>query len=338
MKITTIAPANIAFIKYWGRADHKLFLPRNNNISMNMSGCKTTTTIEVSDDILEDIIEVKFHNKDYSVLEKSSIKARNVYDQIDRIRKMVGSNSKIKIKSTNNFPADAGIASSASSFSALTAALLLIFGLKDKYEDKEELSRQIRLCGSGSAIRSSMDGYVEFLAGSTHEGAHAVQIADHNHWDLVDIVAIVDPEKKKISSSEGHETADTSPYFEPRLIEMQDRINICRQAIIDKDIRKLGPCIEKDSTSMHCVMMTQTPPAFYWSPGSIRIMKEVMDWREEEDLQAYFTLDAGANVHVICEKKDAEEVQKRLKANEFVKWTIYNEPCEGVKTSEEHLF
>ena len=158
MKITTIAPANIAFIKYWGRADHKLFLPRNNNISMNISGCLTTTIIEIDDTLKEDQVKVRFHGKDYVELKKDSIKARNVFDQIERIRLLANSDQKVVIKSENNFPADAGIASSASSFTALTAALLLVFGLDEMYEDKEELSRQIRLCGSGSAIRSAMDG------------------------------------------------------------------------------------------------------------------------------------------------------------------------------------
>jgi diphosphomevalonate decarboxylase len=154
---------------------------------------------------------------------------------------------------------------------------------------------------------------------------------------LVDIVAIVDPEKKKISSSQGHEIADTSPYFETRIKEMQVRIQTVRQAILDKNIRKLGPEIERESTSMHSIMMTSTPPAYYWAPGSIRIMKDVMEWREKDDLQAYFTFDAGANAHIICEKKDASEVQKRLKAIEYVKWTIYNELAKGVGIIHNHL-
>ena len=340
MKSTVISPANIAFIKYWGQSDHKLFIPRNNNISMNLSACKTTTTIETVDDPGDDVVEVKFFGKEYQKLDRKieDIKQENLFTQIDRIRKLAGSTKKIRMKSENSFPADAGIASSASSFSAATGALLIAFGLREKFDDKIEFSKEVRLCGSGSAIRSVLGGFVEMLAGQSHDDSYAVQIADEHYWDLVDIVAIVDPEKKKVSSSRGHLLADTSPYFETRIKEMQPRIKQTREAILAKDIRKLGPCIEQDSTSLHIVMMTSNPPCFYWGPGSIRIMLDVMKWREEDDLQAYFTLDAGPNVHIICEKKDADEVQKRLKENDFVKWTIYNEPCEGTVESSEHLF
>jgi len=338
MKVTTKAPANIAFIKYWGRTDHDLFIPRNNNISMTMNGSMTTTTIELRDELKEDLIEVKFYGKEYEKLDRSTIKRRNLFDQIDRIRELAGSDKKIKMKSENNFPADAGIAASASSFAAVTAALLIAFGLQEKFEDKEELSRQIRLCGSGSAVRSAMGGFVEFEAGTDHDSSKAIQLAAEDHWDLVDIVAIVDPEKKKFSSSKGHELAESSPYFEARIKEMQSRINDTRKAIAKKDFKLLGKCIEADCVSMHAITMTSDPAIYYWGPGTMRIILDLISWREEEDLHAYFTIDAGPNVHVICEKKDAEEVQRRLEKNEFVDWTIYNEVCGGVREIEEHLF
>ena len=126
--------------------------------------------------------------------------------------------------SKNNFPSDAGIAASASSFSALTSALLVAFGMKEKFDDKEELSRQIRLCGSSSAIRSAYGGFVELVAGKGHKDTVAVQIADKNHWNLVDVVVVVNPERKIVSSSRGHILADTSPYFETRIKEMKKRI------------------------------------------------------------------------------------------------------------------
>jgi diphosphomevalonate decarboxylase len=337
-KVTAVSPANIAFIKYWGRADHKLFIPRNNSISMTMSGCKTTTTVELNDNLSEDLIEVKFYRqKTYQKLSREDIKTENLFDQVDRIRKESGIKRKVNIRSENNFPSDAGIAASASSFSAATAALLVAFGLKEKFEDKKELSRQIRLCGSSSAVRSAYGGFVEMIAGHGHKDTFAVQIADEKYWKLVDIVAVVNPEKKLTSSSKGHLLADTSPYFEKRIMEMQDRIKKVRKAIIDRDLKTLGPLIEQDSTSMHLVMMTSVPPLFYWGPGSMRIMLDVMRWREE-GLRSCFTLDAGPNIHIICENKDAREVQKRLRKNEFVKWTIYNEPCEGVKIVDKHLF
>ena len=337
MKVTTIAPANIAFIKYWSMKDPQLFIPNNNSISMTMSGCKTKTTVELTDN-QDDLVEVKFFQSEYKKLDRKEIKQQNLFQQIARIRTLSGGNQKVKVKSENNFPSDAGIAASASSFAALTAALFLVYGLKDKFDDRKELSRQIRLCGSGSAVRSAMGGFGEFIAGHDHDSSYAKQIADEHHWDLVDVVAVVDSGKKKYGSSEGHKIASTSPYLATRLQEIKPRIKKVREAISEKNLENLGPLIEADSTSMHAVMMTSKPPLFYWEPGTMRLMKDIISWREEDGLQAYFTIDAGPNVHVICEKKDAKEVAKRLKVNPFVKSTIYNEPCAGVRVSQDHLF
>jgi diphosphomevalonate decarboxylase len=337
-KVTTVAPANIAFIKYWGRNNHELFIPSNSSISMTLSNCLTTSTIEIDDSLKEDLIEIKFENQDYKKLDLSSIKAADLIKQINRIRKLSGINSHIRIKSENNFPADAGLASSASSFAAITAGLLIVFGLNNKFDDKIELSREIRLSGSGSAARSAMGGFVELLSGNDHNSTHAIQIAKANHWELLDIIAVVDTEKKKISSSEGHNLANTSPYFATRLIEMQDRIMQTRESILAKDFKTLGECIEDDMLSMHLIMMTQKPSLFYWSPGSVAIMRAIRELREEKGILAYCTLDAGPNVHIICEDKNRDYIKSFINEIPYVKKIIVNEPAEGVIEIDKHLF
>ncbi|MDP4011207.1 MAG: diphosphomevalonate decarboxylase [Candidatus Roizmanbacteria bacterium] len=336
-KVTIQAPANIAFIKYWGRSDHKLFLPLNDNISMTLSGCTTTTTAELINGP-SNMVEVKFLGKEYTQLTSDSIKARNIFDQITRIKKLAKSSQSVHIKSKNNFPADAGIASSASGFAALTGALLLAYGLNELYEDKKEFSRQVRLCGSGSAVRSVYGGFVEMFAGMDHKSSFAQQIADEHYWELVDIVAIVDADKKKISSSEGHETAETSPFLKTRIEHTKKQFLVVRKAILEKDFQTLGEALELESTSMHAVMMTQSPPAFYWNPGSISIIKQIRELREQEHMLAYTTFDAGANAHIICQKEDASPIEAFILKNPFVKSTIYNEPAPGAHEVSNHLF
>ena len=336
-KITVKSPANIAFIKYWGQTKLNLYIPRNNNISMTLSNCQTITTIVRDPKLKEDIIEIQKGDK-YSPLLKDTHKGKNAYDQINRIRKMSKSKDKVHIRSKNSFPSDAGIASSASGFSALTGALLLAFDQKKIFDDKKEFSKEVRLCGSASAARSIYGGFVELKTGNSHDESYAIQIGDEKHWDLVDIVAIVSQEKKKTSTSQGHAAVDSSPYYKMRLIEMQPRIKTTREAIRKKNIRKLGAATEEDTISLHIVMMTSKPPAYYWEPGTIAVMKSVIDCREQEGLQSYFSIDAGANVHVICEKKDEKEIEKKLKKIPLVKSTIYNEPCEGTHEITKHLF
>ena len=335
-KVTTIAPANIAFIKYWGRKDNDLFIPLNNNISMSIDGCLTKTTIELVDSD-KDIIKVKFYGKDYIDLDSNSIKAKNIFAQIKRIRRLSKIEKKVFIMSENNFPADAGIASSASSFAAITSALLIAYDLKEKFEDKKELSRQIRLSGSASAVRSAYGGFVEMYSGKDHESTYAVQIADEKSWDLVDLIAVLDTKEKKVSSSQGHEAAYTSPYLMTRINEMQSRIVKCREAIINQDFSSLGMAIEADAISMHLVMMTSNPPIYYWNGTTMEIIRNIVEWREE-GLESYFTIDAGANVHVICKKNDAKKVNEKLSKVPGVLWTIYNEPSKGVIESDDNIF
>ncbi len=334
-KVTVQAPANIAFIKYWGNTDDNL--PLNNSISMTLDNCLTTTTVAFTDESY-DTIEIQNQHGTYEELKRTSIKGSKAYEQIKRIRELAGSEKRVMVKSVNSFPANAGIASSASGFCALTAALLLVYGLKNQFEDKKELSKLVRMSGSGSAARSVMGGFVELIGGDAHHVSYAVQLADEKHWGLCDVIAIISSDSKKTPSSEGHRSAHSSPYFETRLHEMTKRIESTRKAIERKNIEKLGESIEQDTISMHAVMMTSNPPLYYWEPGTLDVIKHIISWREKDSLQAYFSIDAGANVHVICEKKDAQEIAKRLSTVSSVQSTIVNHPAKGVHEIENHLF
>lgn len=48
-RATVVAPANIAFIKYWGTRDWEETLPFNPSISMTLRECVTRTTVELRD-------------------------------------------------------------------------------------------------------------------------------------------------------------------------------------------------------------------------------------------------------------------------------------------------
>ncbi len=338
-KVTAIAPANIAFIKYWGRTDNELFLPLNPSISMTMDKCLTKTTGFLDPNLQDDLVELKeFNSNKYTILDKNNdIKAKDVYNQIERIRGLTNITTKVHIKSENSFPSDAGIASSASGFCALTACLLNLFDKEDLFLDKKEFSKQVRLCGSGSAVRSVYGGFVEFTSGKTHDESFAVQLYDENYWDLYDLVCIVDPSKKKVSSSKGHMASETSPFMTARQSELPSRTQKLKDALSKKDLQLLGDCIEEDAISMHVVMMTQKPPLFYFEPGTISILKQLISLREEKNIYGYFTIDAGANVHVITDSKNLEGLKSELLGNSFVKSIIVNKPYKGAYLTEDHI-
>jgi diphosphomevalonate decarboxylase len=213
-----------------------------------------------------------------------------------------------RMESENNFPMGAGIASSASAFAALALASSTAAGL---HLDEAALSRLART-GSGSACRSIPSGFVEWLADGCDPDSRADSIAPPQHWDLRDCVAIISREHKPTGSTEGHALAHTSPLQKARVDGAPERLSQCRKAILEKDFEAFADVTELDNNLMHAVMMTSRPQLIYWQPATIAVMKAVQAWRAA-GLAACYTIDAGPNVHVICERTDQEQVQARLR-------------------------
>lgn len=335
---TAVAPANIAFIKYWGVQDAARTLPFNGSISLNLDRCLTTTTVTFDPDLAEDALLLQLYaGPDAPPGAPQPTHGRaleRVAAQLDRLRALAGTAMRARVVSANNFPADAGIASSAAAFAALTLAGAAALGLS---LDERELTLLTRRSGSGSACRSIPSGYVEWLipagpfdAARWDAESYALSLAPPAHWDLADVVAVVDAGAKKIGSAENHRLAAGSAYFAPRLAEIPARLAAVRDAIARRDLALLGATMEADAVSMHVVCMTSQPPSFYWLPGTLAVIHAVRGWRAE-GLEAYFTIDAGPNVHVICAGSDRAEVKRRLAALPGVQFTIANGAGAGAR-------
>ena len=322
---TAVAPANIAFIKYWGVQDAALTLPFNGSISMNLDTCLTTTTVTFDPALPDDEVTITLYGE--APAPATGRPRARVVAQLDRLRALAGSRTHARVTSANTFPSDAGIASSAAAFAALTLAGATALGLG---LDERALTLLTRRGGSGSACRSIPTGYVEWVipegpfdATGWDAESYALSLAPPEHWALADVVAVVDAGAKKIGSAENHQLAATSAYFPTRLAEIPARLAAARTAIAQRDLELLGVTMEADAVSMHAVCMTSTPPSFYWYAGTLSVIHAVRGWREQ-GLQAYFTIDAGPNVHVICAAADRDEVQRRLAALPGVQFTIAN--------------
>lgn len=299
--VSTKAHPNIAFIKYWGNHDNSLRLPSNGSISMNLANLNTTTTASINPEFTSDQLEL-------NGLPQTGLALVRIQQYLDLIRKMYKLEGFLDIKSTNNFPMSAGIASSSAAFAALSKAVVHLFGLQLQ---QKELSAIARL-GSGSACRSIPPGYCEWKTGSTHKESFATTIVPENHWRLSDCIAVVECKAKEVSSTEGHSKAGTSPLQQARIIDAPRRLEICRNAIIKKDFAALSEIIEIDSNMMHAVMMTSKPQIIYWLPTSLLVIQEVKKMRKK-GIAAAYTLDAGSNVHVICTEKSQKTVELILK-------------------------
>ena len=186
---------------------------------------------------------------------------------------------------------------------------------------KKELSCIARL-GSGSASRSIDGGFVEWQPGGRHDDSYAVPLAPADHWDLVDIIAIISTEHKKVGSSMGHPLAHTSPFYQARLGTVQVTLQSVRKAIRERDLAAFGELIEEEAVSLHVAAITSRPSVHYWQPGTIALMHALRSWREEGGPVGYFTMDAGPNVHVIAQRKHAAALQERILKVESVQDTL----------------
>ncbi|MEM0372615.1 MAG: hypothetical protein QXO69_02120, partial [archaeon] len=191
---------------------------------------------------------------------------------------------------------------------------------------------------SGSAARSIKGGFVRWRSGNTRDESYAEQLYDENYWDLRDIITVVSPDKKKVSSREGMALSkENCPIYNDFVRGGFANTAEVVKGLADKDFRRVGEALELDSFMLHSAMMTTKPPLLYWSPATITIMKEVISWRDE-GLLAYSTVDAGPNVHIITTAENAAEVEKRAKEIAGVNGIISCGPGGGPLITNKHLF
>jgi diphosphomevalonate decarboxylase len=226
---TARAHPNIALIKYWGNRDHTLRVPANGSISINLGGLQTRTTVRFDPTLVADSLAL-------NGVQASGEALKRVSRLLERVRQLSRIDTRARVVSENNFPTGAGIASSASAFAALSVAAAAAAGLQLA---EHELSRLART-GSGSACRSVPGGFVEWAAGSDDGNSYAFSIAGPDHWELVDCIAIVSDVHKPTGSTAGHALADTSPLQAARVVDAPHRLDICRQAILNRDFAGPG--------------------------------------------------------------------------------------------------
>jgi diphosphomevalonate decarboxylase len=296
---TAQAHPNIAFIKYWGNQDDQLRIPENSSLSMNLDGLTTITKVTWVADT-PDQLTLNGRPEHGGALTRVS-------QHLDAIRQRLSLKDGALVVSDNNFPMGTGIASSASSFAALTLAA---FAAAKVPLDERELSTYARL-GSGSASRSVPAGFVRWHMGRDHASSYAESIAPADHWDLVDVVAIISANHKAVGSQDGHRSARTSPLQAARVAGAAERVERCQTALLGRDFTAFAQVVEEDSNLMHAIMMTSRPALFYWQPQTLAIMEAVTQWRNE-GINVCYTLDAGPNVHCICIRDHASVVTERL--------------------------
>ncbi len=299
MKAKVRAHANIALIKYWGKEDEVLAIPNNSSLSLTLDKFYTETEVEFSSEFTSDEFYLN-GVKDDATLSKVS-------NFTDLFRKLKGINDRVIVRSVNYVPTAAGLASSASAFAALGKAINVALDLN---LSDEELSTYVRQ-GSGSATRSLYGGLVQWTKGNSHESSKAVRI-DPANFDIGMVVVIVNSKEKKISSREGmKQTVLTSPFYPAWPSEAEKDLDLMKVAIKNQDLEAIGKIAENNALKMHATMMAANPAIIYMEEKSMQAIRLVHELRAE-GITAYFTMDAGPNVKIICQLSQAEVIKAKL--------------------------
>jgi len=311
-------PSNIALIKYWGKRDAARQWPENDSLSMTLDAARTHTSAQFSGRGL-DLIKRADSQGIYTSYQSSTDKAIR---HLGFLRRELGEELRLdgagalEITTHNTFPTGCGIASSASGLGALTLAAIAAWTDSASFAEleahnfpRERLAHLARQ-GSGSAGRSLFGGYVEWQAGHAPDAQRIHPLAVD--WPLVDIIALVSHHEKAVGSSSGHLTVRSSPLFLPRLAGLPERMRTVKAALAARDLALLGSAIEAEALEMHAVMLSSIPRLDYLLPQTSELIAWLRQQRVEHGLAAYFTIDAGPNVHIICAPHTAPEVRQRL--------------------------
>lgn len=289
MKIRASAPSNIALIKYMGKTDASQNKPLNSSLSWTLEGLRSEVELEHRSDLREDFWE-PFEGAPLHLSEKG---IQKFLVHVDRVRKHFGRSEKFIVRSKNNFPSDAGIASSASSFAALTKAVCQALQeidsqIRAPIALQSELSRQ----GSGSSCRSFYGPWSLW----DQEGARAIELGLS---DLHHQVILVDSGVKTVSSSEAHKRCATSELFSGRKERAEKRLAELVASFKSQDWEKAFQTTWAEFWDMHALFETSKPSFGYLKPGTLEILDLVQSlWRNEKD-GPIATLDAGPNIHLL---------------------------------------
>ncbi len=283
-------PSNIALIKYMGKTDSEVNLPTNPSLSYTLNHLKTQVRLSLSDlpnDTWEPLNEGAF------VAPKlSKFGVDRFLKHFRFLKAQLGLSQNFIIQSGSNFPSDCGLASSASSFAALTMATFNaakeISGSDLNLKSLAMLSRQ----GSGSSCRSFFSPWCEW------EGER-VELVDLSLETLPHNVVIVEAEKKKISSSEAHRRVPSSLLFRGRVERATQRCELLKSALIDKDYSKAFELCWAEFWDMHALFETSSPGFGYMTDKSLKVINLARDYWDSHGEGPIVTMDAGANVHLL---------------------------------------
>ncbi|MDA3879700.1 MAG: diphosphomevalonate decarboxylase [Prolixibacteraceae bacterium] len=306
------SPSNIALVKYWGK--HGVQLPNNASLSMTLKNAHTVTSFKAYH--LQSGLQVKylFEKKHHPEFEsRIKLYLESLLKEMPFLEEYA-----FEISSENSFPHSTGIASSASSMSALALCLVSfenVFLNKNFYVDFfAERASQIARLGSGSASRSiygmwSTWGEIDGFPETSDRYASPIGIKPAPMFQKMgDAVLIVSSAPKKVSSTMGHSLMNVHPFSKARYEQANENLQALLFAMQVGDFETFASIVENEALTLHSLLMTSSDDGLLLKPGSLQIIDAIRKFRSQTNVKLCFTLDAGPNVHLLYPESEKQKV------------------------------
>ena len=315
---TFSAPSNIALVKYWGKKTNQI--PANPSISFTLNNCKTLTKLNFS-------INKNAENFSFNLLfegkPKEDFKPK-IQKFLERIEKYCPylKQYHFEIDTRNTFPHSSGIASSASGMAALAMNIMALERSlnpemnEDYFYNKASFLARL---GSGSACRSIRGNVVcwgnhEDIAGSSDLfGVEFPETIHKNFRNYQDTILLVDKDEKQVSSTLGHDLMYDHPYAEKRFEQAHHNLSKMKIVLENGNLGAFIQIVESEALTLHAMMMTSLPYFILMKPNTLEIINKIWKFRESTKIPVCFTLDAGANVHILYPENDINQVLQFIK-------------------------
>jgi diphosphomevalonate decarboxylase len=298
-------PSNIALIKYWGKMPGQI--PANPSLSFSLRQSRTHMHVECQPIASSNGPILEYYFEGGSNARFGERFGKYLRDTTRFLPFL--SHLKLMIRSENTFPHSSGIASSASAFGALALCLVsleqTLYGTPDNEPEFLEKASFLARLGSGSACRSVYGGFAEWgaaghVVGASDEVAVPVNESIHPRFrSFADTILIIRSGEKMVSSSQGHMLMDSHPFRQARISQAKRNLSEMMHALALGDEKTLITLVEEEALTLHALMMTSQPGYLLMKPQTIEVIDRIQKFRAETGIPAGFTLDAGANVHIL---------------------------------------
>lgn len=309
---TWSAPSNIALVKYWGKKEHQI--PANPSLSFTLSNCKTITTLgfrkKESNGIIFDLLFEGQPKEDFKP------KIQKFFERILPYCPYI-EHYHFTIDTANTFPHSSGIASSASGMAALSMNIMSLEQALNPAMTHDYFLKKasfLARLGSGSACRSIAGEIVVWgaqaeVAGSSDLfGIEAPFDVHANFKNYQDVILLVDKGEKQVSSTVGHDLMHNHPFAKERFNQAHQNLSQLKNILQTGDLKQFVALVESEALTLHAMMMTSMPYFILMKPNTLQIIEQIWAFRTKTEIPVCFTLDAGANVHVLFPESNKEVI------------------------------